>query len=93
MARLLIRLFPHPLWHLIIAHFCFARLADVKALVETAVGRLGRINLAFNSVGLLPFAKLVVDTEESNWNRAIDVDLKSIWCYHEVRETLRIGMK
>lgn len=53
--------------------------ADVKALVDTAIDRFGRIDVAFNNAGVLPPTKPLVDMDEPDWHKTLDVDLKGVW--------------
>ncbi len=47
---------------------------DVRALVEDAISRLGRIDVLVNNAGLGGFAKLVDMTDEQ-WHKVLDVTL------------------
>jgi NAD(P)-dependent dehydrogenase (short-subunit alcohol dehydrogenase family) len=53
--------------------------ASVRALVETAVGRYGRLDCAFNNAGIAsPFAPLADFTEDA-WDRILTTNLKGVW--------------
>lgn len=52
--------------------------ADLARLVETTVGRYGRLDLLCNNVGVA-IAGSVVDISEEDWNRAININLTSVW--------------
>jgi len=67
--------------------------AEVKTLVDTTVDRYGRIDVAFNNAGILPPTKPLVEMEESDWDRTIDVDLKGVWLSmkYEIPHMLKTG--
>ncbi len=70
-----------------------AAAAEVKALVDAVVGRYGRIDLAFNNAGVLPPTKPLVEMEESDWDKTINVDLKGVWLSmkYEIPQMLKTG--
>jgi meso-butanediol dehydrogenase / (S,S)-butanediol dehydrogenase / diacetyl reductase len=51
---------------------------DVRALVEGAIAQLGRIDHLVNNAGTITIAP-IVDIDESDWNRVIDVNLKGVF--------------
>ena len=53
--------------------------AQVKALVERAVDRFGRIDIAFNNAGIPGKTAPVQDLEESDYDLILDVNLKGIF--------------
>ncbi|MCB8883624.1 glucose 1-dehydrogenase [Acidisoma cellulosilytica] len=53
--------------------------AQVKALVERAVVRFGRIDIAFNNAGIPGKTAPVQDLEESDYDLILDVNLKGIF--------------
>ena len=70
--------------------------AEVKAAVEEAVGRYGRLDFAFNNAGIGPDGKRVpvvdiVDCPEDLWDRTIDINLKGVFlCLkHEMRQMMK----
>lgn len=67
--------------------------AEVKALVDTTVERYGRIDVAFNNAGVLPPTKPLVEMEESDWDKTINVDLKGVWLSmkYEILQMLKTG--
>lgn len=67
--------------------------ADVKALVDSVVDQLGRIDVAFNNAGVLPPTKPLIDMEESDWDKTINVDLKGVWLSmkYEIAQMLKNG--
>lgn len=50
---------------------------QVKAMVAAAVNRFGRIDILVNNAGIT-IAKPVVEFEEAEWDRMIDVNLKGV---------------
>jgi NAD(P)-dependent dehydrogenase (short-subunit alcohol dehydrogenase family) len=50
--------------------------AGCKALVDAAVERYGKLDILMNSVGI-GGRGMVTEVTEENWNRVLDVDLKS----------------
>jgi NAD(P)-dependent dehydrogenase (short-subunit alcohol dehydrogenase family) len=72
--------------------------ADVKAAVEEAVGRYGRLDFAFNNAGIGPDGKRVptaniVDCPEEIWDRTLDINLKGVFlCLkYEMRQMMEQG--
>ena len=66
------------------AHACdVADSGDVKAAVEAAMDRWGRIDVLHNNVGILALGG-PVDLDEADWDRVSDVNLKSLFltCKH-----------
>ena len=53
--------------------------AQVKALVERAVDRFGRIDIAFNNAGIPGKTAPVQDLEEGDYDLILDVNLKGIF--------------
>jgi NAD(P)-dependent dehydrogenase (short-subunit alcohol dehydrogenase family) len=53
--------------------------ADCRAMVEQAVERFGRLDVAFNNAGIGSSGQLTVDEEETVWDRLMAVNLKSVF--------------
>jgi NAD(P)-dependent dehydrogenase (short-subunit alcohol dehydrogenase family) len=70
-----------------------SREEDVKALVEHAVSEFGRLDGAFNNAGLEQCAKPLHELTTEQWERAIRVDLTSVfWCLkYQVLAMLKTG--
>lgn len=66
---------------------------EVQALVASAVAQFGRLDAAFNNAGVLPPTRPLIEMEEADWDRTIDVDLKGVWlCLkYEIPEMLARG--
>ena len=53
-----------------------SRKADVEALVQTVVDTFGRIDIAVNNAGVIQWETPVVDIEEEDWDRILNINLK-----------------
>jgi len=62
------------------------RVADVDALVQDVVRRLGRLNIVMNAAGVLAFGS-VVDTDDQTWGRVLSVNLTGT--FHVCRAAIR----
>ena len=68
--------------------------AEVKAAVEKAAEKFGRLDFAFNNAGLEPKKPApTADYDEEEWNRIIDIDLRGVFlCMkHEIPHMLAQG--
>jgi NAD(P)-dependent dehydrogenase (short-subunit alcohol dehydrogenase family) len=54
------------------------RFADCQAMVEETVGRWGTVSVLHNNVGI-ESRKDLLDTSEEEWDRVMEVDLKSMF--------------
>jgi len=66
--------------------------ADIKRLIEGAVKKYGRIDIAFNNAGFLDTsATAPLTTSNDSFNRTIDVNLRGVhWCMkYEIEQFLR----
>ena len=67
---------------------------DVKAALAKTVEAFGRLDFAFNNVGIEPKKPApTADYDEEEWNRIIDIDLRGVFlCMkHEIPLMLRCG--
>jgi NAD(P)-dependent dehydrogenase (short-subunit alcohol dehydrogenase family) len=66
--------------------------ADCQAMVDAAVARYGALHILFNNVGTYG-SGTVVDIEEEVWDRAIEVNLKSMMltCKHAIPKMVEAG--
>jgi 3-oxoacyl-[acyl-carrier protein] reductase len=61
-----------------------SRSADVKSLVKQTLDKFGRVDILVNNAGVM-IAKGVLETDEDDWDRTIDVNLKGAYlCSKEV---------
>ena len=67
--------------------------SDVEALVKAAVERYGGLHCAFNNSGILPPNAALADTEDSDFDKSIAIDLKGVFlCMkYEIRHMLSAG--
>lgn len=54
------------------------READGQSLVQAAIDEFGRLDALVNSAGVV-LAKSTTETEEEEWDRVLDVNLKGTW--------------
>jgi NAD(P)-dependent dehydrogenase (short-subunit alcohol dehydrogenase family) len=56
------------------------RESEVRQMVERTVAEWGRLDYAFNNAGILgPLGTPLHELDEKDWDRVLDVDLKSVW--------------
>jgi NAD(P)-dependent dehydrogenase (short-subunit alcohol dehydrogenase family) len=53
--------------------------SDVKALVDHAVSKYGKLDAAFNNAGTEGDTATIVEDTEKNFNRIFDVNVKGLW--------------
>jgi NAD(P)-dependent dehydrogenase (short-subunit alcohol dehydrogenase family) len=70
-----------------------SKAAEVEALIQRAVERFGRLDLAFNNAGIEGAWAAIVRQSEEDWDRTIAVNLKGVWlCLkYEIRQMLKQG--
>jgi NAD(P)-dependent dehydrogenase (short-subunit alcohol dehydrogenase family) len=70
-----------------------SRAGDVQSLVEAAVGKFGRLDVAFNNAGIEGNWVPLVDQTEEDFDRVIAINLKGVWlCLkYEIRQMLKQG--
>jgi 3-oxoacyl-[acyl-carrier protein] reductase len=54
--------------------------SDIKFLVGEAIKRFGKIDILVNNAGIVYF-KSLIDTTEEEWDRTIDINLKSVFLF------------
>ncbi|MFO7916490.1 MAG: SDR family oxidoreductase [Anaerolineae bacterium] len=66
---------------------------DVQAMVERTIEAYGRLDFAFNNAGIEGERAPTADTNEENWDRVIDINLKGVWlCMkYEIPHMLETG--
>jgi NAD(P)-dependent dehydrogenase (short-subunit alcohol dehydrogenase family) len=52
--------------------------ADVEALVNAAVQKLGRLDIAFNNAGVNSTPKPLAEQTEEDWDHTVDINLKGV---------------
>ncbi|MFV8466133.1 SDR family oxidoreductase [Flavobacterium sp. LB1P62] len=64
-----------------------------KAMVEQTITAFGRLDYAYNSVGIEGTSTFTADCTEENWDKTISINLKGIWlCMkYEILEILKQG--
>jgi len=70
------------------------RAGEIADAVAFAVDRFGRLDGAFNSAGISgPISVPLVEVDEAEWDRVIDVNLKGVWLSmkHQVAQMLKQG--
>jgi NAD(P)-dependent dehydrogenase (short-subunit alcohol dehydrogenase family) len=70
-----------------------SRAGDCKAMVERAVTRFGRLDVAFNNAGINIAAAPIADIDESAWQRLVGVNLTGVFlCMkYEIEAMKRTG--
>jgi NAD(P)-dependent dehydrogenase (short-subunit alcohol dehydrogenase family) len=68
-----------------------SKASQVDALIQTAVLKFGRLDIAFNNAGIEGVWVPIVRQSEEDWDRTIDINLKGVWlCLkYEIRQMLR----
>jgi len=66
---------------------------DVKALIDNTIAKYGRLDFAFNNAGIHGEFIPTVDFTEEEWDRMININLKSVWlCMkYEIPQMLKQG--
>ncbi|MGG6242808.1 SDR family oxidoreductase [Nodosilinea sp. AN01ver1] len=67
--------------------------ADVKAMVDKAVGVFGRLDIAFNNAGTVGENLSLIEQTEAEYDRTMNVNVKGIWLSmkHEIAQMLKQG--
>lgn len=67
--------------------------ADVKALVNHAVSRYGRLDVAFNNAGIGGAAGPLAEQTTENFDKVIDINVKGVWLAmkYEIQAMLERG--
>lgn len=56
-----------------------SKAAEVDTLIQKAVGKFGRLDLAFNNAGIEGVWVPIIRQSEEDWDRTINTNLKGVW--------------
>ncbi|MEP1079188.1 SDR family oxidoreductase [Leptolyngbya sp. PL-A3] len=67
--------------------------ADVKAMVDKAVGIFGRLDIAFNNAGTVGENSSLIEQTEAEYDRMMNVNVKGVWLSmkYEIAQMLKQG--
>jgi NAD(P)-dependent dehydrogenase (short-subunit alcohol dehydrogenase family) len=70
-----------------------SKATEVQTLIEKAVQKFGRLDVAFNNAGIEGAWVPIIKQSEEEWDQTIDVNLKGVWlCLkYEIRQMLKQG--
>ena len=70
-----------------------SKASEVDALVQKAVEKFGRLDVAFNNAGVEGVLAPIIRQSEDDFDRTIDINLKGVWlCLkYEIRQMLKQG--
>jgi NAD(P)-dependent dehydrogenase (short-subunit alcohol dehydrogenase family) len=70
-----------------------SKASEVEALLQRAVEKFSRLDIAFNNAGIEGVWKPIVRQSEEDWDRTININLKGVWlCLkYEIRQMLKQG--
>jgi len=70
-----------------------SKASDVETLIQKAVEKFGRLNLAFNNAGIEGKWVPIVKQSEEDWDRTISINLKGVWlCLkYEIQQMVKQG--
>jgi NAD(P)-dependent dehydrogenase (short-subunit alcohol dehydrogenase family) len=70
-----------------------SKAAEVDALIQTAVDKFGRLDVAFNNAGIEGVLVPIIRQTEEDFDRTININLKGVWlCLKsEIRQMLKQG--
>lgn len=70
-----------------------SRISDVRGMVETAISKYGRLDIAINNAGIEGQYAFISECDVENFNKVIDVNLKGAWLAvkYEILEMLKSG--
>jgi 3-oxoacyl-[acyl-carrier protein] reductase len=65
---------------------------EVKELVEVTVAKFGRVDILVNNAGII-FRKRILESTEEEWDRTMDVNLKSVYLCSKAVAPIMIQQK
>jgi NAD(P)-dependent dehydrogenase (short-subunit alcohol dehydrogenase family) len=70
-----------------------SKAAEVDAIIQQAVEKFGRLDVAFNNAGIEGVWVPITRQTEEDWDRTIDINLKGVWlCLkYEIKQMLKQG--
>ena len=70
-----------------------SKASEVAALIQKAVEKFGRLDIAFNNAGIEGAWVPIIRQSEEDWDRTININLKGVWlCLkYEIRQMLKQG--
>jgi NAD(P)-dependent dehydrogenase (short-subunit alcohol dehydrogenase family) len=70
-----------------------SKASEVETLVQRAVEKFGRLDVAFNNAGVEGVRAPIVRQSEEDWDQTIEINLKGVWlCLkYEIRQMLKQG--
>ena len=70
-----------------------SKASQVEALIQKAVEKFGRLDVAFNNAGIEGVWVPIVEQSEEDWDRTVAINLKGVWlCLkYEIQQMLKQG--
>jgi 3-oxoacyl-[acyl-carrier protein] reductase len=65
---------------------------DVKAMVDATVARFGKVDILVNNAGII-FRRKILEATEEDWDRTLDVNLKSVFLCSKAVAPLMLQQK